>query len=666
MSKRPISVLNIFPRRFLWLILVAFSLLMALGALRIMPGFFQPMAHILDDWRTRYSWHSPLAPEKKHQLEQRVVIVDIDERSLVEQGAWPWSRQKVSQLISTMIDHYGVSGVALDIVFPEVKEDDIVLANQLAREQVTGAVVYDLLGRNQAEVTSGLPALPAIRWVAQSPVIVGLPVTTNHPKLMPVRAGHITPLFDTDGSIRHLPPLACHRLKRAECRPLLGIAAFMGLIASSSLEVRPGQGLLSPAWQLSINDSENATVVQVPIDEDGALTVPYRHRPEDWLAISATDILKKRAQPDLLRGALVLVGATALGMSDVVYTPVSPVASGMEPHAEVMVALLDNSFLVVPQYGNYLAGALLLPLIALLAIVVSRFQTPLQRSMVYPVWLLFCWLYATLVSLLAYSKFDLLLPLTPFALFPVFASVLLGSAELFFATREKNGISGLLAAYLPKQVARKLAAANHIGAGMDTSVDASRRMITVLFADVRGFTGIAEGHKPEIVAKLMHRIFSEMAAAVVGHQGTIDKFIGDAVMAFWNAPEDDEHHALHALAAAQDMLRRMHSLEAYCLELGVPHVNIGIGIESGFALVGNFGSEHRRTFTALGETVVLASRIEGMTSQFQRSILIGEACAKKLNYVGLDPLGNAQIRGRQRELALYTPRSVPVSLGERS
>ncbi len=187
-------------------------------------------------------------------------------------------------------------------------------------------------------------------------------------------------------------------------------------------------------------------------------------------------------------------------------------------------------------------------------------------------------------------------------------------------------------------------------------------MITVLFADVRGFTGIAEGHKPEVVAKLMHQIFSEMAAAVVGHQGTIDKFIGDAVMAFWNAPEDDEHHALHALAAAQDMLRRIHSLETYCQELGVPAVKIGIGIESGYALVGNFGSEHRRTYTALGETVVLASRIEGLTAQFQRSILIGEACAKKLDYAGLDALGNAQIRGRQRELAIYTPRSVPRSL----
>ncbi len=663
MSKPPISVLNIFPRRFLWLSLVVFSLLMSLAALRLMPGFFQPVAHILDDWRTRYSWHSPALKEKAHAKEQRVVIVDIDERSLVEQGAWPWSRQKLSQLIGTMIDHYGVSGVALDIVFPEVKEDDAMLANQLARDQVTGAVVYDLLGRNQPEITSGLPPLPTIRKLGQVPSIVGLPVTSNHPKLMPSRAGHITPLFDTDGSIRHLPPLACHRARPSECRPLLGIAAFMGLIASSSLEIKPGQGWRSPAWEVAINDADGVPVVRVPVNHDGTLTVPYRHRQEDWLSISASAILKKQAAPELLRGSLVLVGATALGMSDVVFTPVSPVASGLEPHAEVMVALLDNSFLVVPQYGLYLVGILLLPLIVLLALVVTRFQAPLQRAMVYPAWLLFSWGYAIFVVLMAYSQLDLLLPLTPFALFPIFASVLLGSAELFFATREKNGISGLLAAYLPKQVARRLAAANHIGAGMDTSVDASRRMITVLFADVRGFTGIAEGHKPEVVAKLMHQIFSEMAAAVVGHQGTIDKFIGDAVMAFWNAPEDDEHHALHALAAAQDMLRRIHSLEAYCQELGVPAVKIGIGIESGYALVGNFGSEHRRTYTALGETVVLASRIEGLTAQFQRSILLGEACAKKLDYAGLDALGNAQIRGRQRELAIYTPRSVPRTLG---
>lgn len=661
MSQR-LSVLSIFPRRFLWLSLVGLSLLMALSALSWMPNVFQPLNHILDDWRTRYAWQSQADNTQAPRLEQRVVIVDIDERSLVEQGPWPWSRQKVSQLISTMIDHYGVSGVALDIVFPEVKEDDAQLANQLAREPVTGAVVYDLLGRNQPEVTLGLPVLPQLKLDDRAPRITGLPVTTNHPRLMPSRAGHITPLFDTDGSIRRLPPLACHQQRQQECRPLLGIAAFMGLMTSSSLQMQAGRGWLSPAWELVIKDTEQVPLVSVPVNRDGTLTVPYRHRPQDWLAISATDILHRRAKPELLQASLVLVGATALGMSDVVFTPMSPVASGLEPHAEVMVALLDNRFLVEPQYGDYLALLLLLPLVLLLALVVTRFQAPLQRAMVYPAWLLLSWLYVVVVVLFAYRQMNLLLPLSPLALFPVFASVMLASAELFFATREKNGISGLLATYLPKQVAKKLAAANHLGAGMDTSVDASRRMITVLFADVRGFTGIAEGHKPEVVAKLMHRIFSEMAAAVVAHQGTIDKFIGDAVMAFWNAPDDDEHHALHALAAAQDMLRRMHLLEAYCHELGVPPVKIGIGIETGYALVGNFGSEHRRTYTALGETVVLASRIEGLTSQLQRSILVGEVCAKQLAFSGLLSLGQVAIRGRQRELTIYTPQSLPATL----
>ncbi len=649
-------------RKKLRILSIVLALLAALFALPVLTNFFAPLDHTLDDWRTRASWYVPGAKVSHGERERRVVIVDIDERSLAEQGPWPWSRAKVAQLVETLIEHYGVSGVALDIVFPEVKEDEKNLQKQLQRPQITGAVVYDLMDRKQPEINYPLAAFPRISMPNDVPKILGVPVTSNHPTLMPTHLGHITPLFDSDGSIRHLPPIACHRDRQNECRPLLGIASLMSLLADPSLMLKPGQGLLSPAWELTVLEGGDTTIVQVPINSDGTLTVPYRHQPQDWLAISASQILKRQAKPEDLRGSLVLVGATALGMSDVVYTPVSPVASGLEPHAEVMVALLDDRFLIVPQHGIFLDALALLPLACFLFWITGRLQTPYQKALLFPGWFLISGVYASAWVMLLYVRYDLLLPLTPFALFPLFAALLIVSVELYLASRENKGVSSLLAAYLPKQVAHKLTLKNQNSGNMDTSVDASRRTITVMFADVRGFTGIAEGHKPEVVAKLMHRVFSEMAAAVVSHQGTIDKFIGDAVMAFWNAPDDDEHHALHALAAAQDMLRRLHGLDAFCQELGVPIIKVGIGIETGFALVGNFGSEHRRTYTALGETVVLASRIEGLTAQFQKAILIGETCANALHLHGLVSLGPVQIRGRQQELVIYTPIFAPNSM----
>jgi adenylate cyclase len=190
-----------------------------------------------------------------------------------------------------------------------------------------------------------------------------------------------------------------------------------------------------------------------------------------------------------------------------------------------------------------------------------------------------------------------------------------------------------------------------------TTVDASRREITVLFADIHGFAGLSESTTPEIVARLMQRVFSEMAEAVVNHHGTIDKFIGDAIMAFWNAPDDDPLHASRALAAAMDIQKRMDALAPFCDELGLLPIKVGIGLETGSALVGNFGSAHRRTFTALGEPVILASRLEGLTSMYKEQILIGQSCASALGLQDLRVLGTVQIRGRIQPVTIYCTNS---------
>jgi adenylate cyclase len=636
------------------------ALLMALLALSIAPQLTQALDNALNDWRTRLSWYFPGGKVLSDQKERRVIIVDIDERSIVEQGAWPWPREKVAKFIEILLDEYSVSGVALDIVFPEAKNKDAQLLMQLKRDEITGAVVYDLIERGQPEITQGLPPFFKVKNDQNAPITFGIPVTANHAALMPNRIGHITPLFDGDGSIRHLSPIICHPQKTNQCRPLLGIASYMGLLTSPSLEIKKGKGLLSPKWELAILESEDIELAKIPLDANATITVPYRHRQSDWTSVSATDILKQKVDPQLLKNGLILVGSTALGMSDVVFTPVSPVASGLEPHAEVMLALLDDGFLVEPQYGLYIVALILMPLLGLFYWALSRFNLPLQRSIIFPLWLVISWSVGLIASMVAYQSYQLLLPLTPLALFPLFALLLSISVELYLSTRERLGVAGLLAAYLPKQVAEKLTNKNRLNDVMDTSVDASRRQITVLFADVRGFTAIAENNHPEVVAKLMHRIFSEMSAAVVAHQGTIDKFIGDSVMAFWNAPDDDPLHCVHALGAAQEMLKRINSLTEFYHQLGLTQVRIGIGMETGFALVGNFGSAHRRTYTALGETVVLASRLEGLTAQYQRSIIIGEACAKVLGIDTLEALGETQLRGRQRTIALYSPKHMPV------
>lgn len=651
--------------RFFTLIL---ALLASLLAIRALPDFFQPLDYTINDWRTRIairsidslrnsklpaSWSDHLAIGSGK--EGRVVIVDIDEQSLAQEGAWPWPREKIAQLIKTLIDDYGVAGVALDIVFPEAREQDETLALQLRRPQVTGAVVYDLEHRGLPENLSHLSLVPDLKIIGKAPRVIGLPITSNHSGLAANRVGHITPIFDADGSIRRLPPLICG-LGGNDCRPLLGIAAFMGLLDKPSLQLQRGKQWNSSPWELQILDADHSIISAVPINDDGTLTVPYRHLPQDWTAFSATKLLQHAVDASALKSSVVLLGGTALGMSDVVSTPVRSVAAGIEPHAEVVTALFDNNFLITPKYGIWLDALFLLPLGLLLNWALKRFVSPSKRAAVFPLWLVCSWFLCFVFGMSAYIGFGLLLPVTPLFLFPIVAILFAVSFELYLAGKEHLGIVDLLATYLPKQIANKLSHAKKANYKSDDSHDASRREITVLFADIHGFSGISENKKPEIIAMLMQRIFSEMAEAVANHGGTIDKFIGDAIMAFWNAPDDDALQAEHAVKAAQEMLQRIQALGSFCEKLGFAPIEIGIGIETGFALVGHFGSEHRRTYTALGEPVVLASRIEGLTTQYQQAIILGESCAAKLDVTQLEALGQSKIRGRQQSLALFAPK----------
>jgi adenylate cyclase len=621
--------------------LLGVSLCAALLAPSVLPDLFMPVDHALNDWRVRFS--------VQPRSESRIVIVDVDEHSLAEQGAWPWPRDTLARLLKTLIDDYHVGGIAVDMVFPEQRSNDEALAAQLRRPEVTGAVVYDLDQRNLAALNFVLPPTMPLKMEEGAPRVPGVPVVTNHAGLLPARVGHITPIFDSDGAVRRLPPLVC--AVGSDCRPTLALAAYGGIVDKPRLKLQRGQGLLSAPWELALQTDDGATLVTLPLGRDGSMMVPYRHTRQDWTSVSAADVLKHKPDPAMLKGVIVLMGATALGLSDVIATPLGPVAAGLEPHAEILSALIDDDFAVVPEWGTALAGLLLLPFALLLGWLLGRYDKPIQRAVIFPAWLLATWGGAALAAMIALRGASLLLPLPPLLVFPPLAVLLILSVELYRAGRDRAGVFALLSAYLPRQVADRLTAFGQL----NTAVDASRREITVLFADIHGFAGLSESSTPEVVARLMQRVFTEMAEAVVNHHGTIDKFIGDAIMAFWNAPDDDHEHARRALAAAQDIQRRMAALAPFCEELGLLPIKVGIGLETGLALVGNFGSLHRRTFTALGEPVILASRLEGMTNLYKEHILIGQSCAQALGLQDLRVLGTVQVRGRVQAVTLYCP-----------
>lgn len=635
------------------------ALFLALLADTLVPEVVAPVDHTLSDWRTRSVirvQHWLAEREGRDSIERRFIIIDIDEKTFAEQGAWPWRREKVAELLRVLIEDYQVSSVALDIVFPEIRADDSSVAKQMSKPVVTGAVVYDLLQRKLPGISNGLPASMLVLNEFQVPVYQGLPSKANHAQIMPRQIGHITPIFDSDGTIRHLPPVICDVRNINECRPLLEIVAYANLFQASNFALMPNSNWFGAPWHLVLTDGEGDTLVKVPLRKNGALVVPYRHHFRDWTAISATDVLKKRANADLLRGTIVLLGSTALGMGDVVSTPVRSEAAGLEPHAEVLSALFDNNFAYEPRIAKLLVAIVLIGFAALLVMAIRLVQRPFAAAFIYPLWMMVSMLGGMAVVMASFIWADVLLPVVPFFLFPPLAVFFCVLAEYYRTNKQKLGIFNLLSTYLPRQVARHLSDQNASDSRLEIGIDASQREMTVLFADIRGFTGLVEKCSPELVATIMHRVFTEMANAVVNHGGTIDKFIGDAVMAFWNAPDDDPNHATHAFEAALEMVRRIDGLADFCEGLGVEPVTIGIGIETGSTLVGHFGSNHRRTYTALGETVVLASRIEGLSLNYERSILVGPNCASQLDQSRLEYMGRAKVRGRQQLVDLFAPK----------
>lgn len=643
------------------LLVLIFALLTSLFIDKLLPGLTTPVEHALSDWRTKVAiqWTDFIAHRQGWDTrERRLVIIDIDEKSVAQEGPWPWPRDKVGALIKTLVDDYKISGVALDIVFPEVRQKDEVLASQIQRPEVTGAVVYDLLNRELPELSQDLPSVIGTRVTAGAPRTTGLPTTSNHKLIMPTRVGHITPMIDSDGAIRSLPPIICAPTTFARCMPLLEIAAFSGLLDRPTLKLQAGNGWLAPPWEMLVMDGEDMAIARIPLTQQGLITVPYRHNQDGWMSFSATDILQKKIEPAQLKGSVALVGSTALGMADVIVTPINPGAAGLVPHAEVLSALFDNHFPYQPRIALLLVALILLPMAWLLHWMIRKVHAPTAIMLLYPGWLILSLSFGFVSALALHVFVNLSLPLGAFLFFPPLAILTCILLALYCSSSAHVSVLGLLSAYLPKQVAQRLvlpARRGKNGKKIDTTIDAARREVTVLFADIRGFTGIVETQSPEIVATLMHKIFSEMAHAVVNHHGTIDKFIGDAVMAFWNAPDDDPDHAQHAFDAAQEMLQRIRNLADFCMELGIAPVSVSIGLESGHALIGHFGSEHRRTYTALGETVVLASRIEGLAAQFQQHILIGQVCAQHLRPDHIEYIGQTSIRGRQQMIQVYAP-----------
>lgn len=593
-----------------------------------------------------------------HEVERRLIVVDIDERSLREIGPWPWPRQEQARLLER-IAAAGASQQILDIVFADSRPGDDHLAKALQQHKPLLAQIFAL--EQGGQTSSGMLG-GALDWAGCSaPFSEAMGYLANTPALLPARAGHITPRVASDGLVRSQPAVICHQGK---AYPALGIAALMKASGVSSLVMERGAGWFDPAWSLS---APQLAPGPIPLDARGDLRISWRQHPDSFISLSASDVLAGRIPESLLTNAWVLLGSSAFGLNDSIATPYGGVSSGLQAHLQILTALMDGRTPYTPrgQTGLQVAAALL----GVLLLLFLRYRPHALRANAagsrFPIYLLP--LVAAGWALLLWTVHIILLVtqalwvgwLAP-AMFMLLAGSAMGILEHAKSRIDRDQLYTHLSSYLPAPVAAALALQSP-----SSAIRASTQQVSVLFADIRNFSAYCESRPAEEAAAVLHAFFSTATRVIERHGGVIEAFQGDAIIAVWNGTPQPEagrdarrvlpiaSHAQLALQAAVDLLAAMRGVLPDPAPAGLEPLSLGIGVETGLAMAGSFGLASRRTHMVMGRTVTIASRLVGMTAELAHPILVGEGLAGQVGGGQLESMGTFLLEGMRVPHHIY-------------
>ncbi|MCX7169047.1 MAG: adenylate/guanylate cyclase domain-containing protein, partial [Proteobacteria bacterium] len=388
--------------------------------------------------------------------------------------------------------------------------------------------------------------------------------------------------------------------------------------------------------------------VRVPVDENAATLIPFRGYEGSFRYYSIADVLADRIKPEQLKGRIVLIGTTAPGLKDQRATPVGEAYSGVEMHANLIAGMLDDNIKLKPGFVQgvdllvlVVAGGVMVFLLPLL----SAFRASLVAMLV----LLF-----VLGVNFAFWQNNLVLPVAAGLLLVFTLYALNMSWGYFVESRSKRQFTELFGQYVPPELVDEMAK-NPEG----YSMEGRKAELTVLFSDIRGFTTISEGLQPDQLAALMNEYLGAMTQVVRHQRGTLDKYIGDAIMAFWGAPMSDAEHARHAVLTALEMQTELKVLNKTLVAKGWPELKIGVGVNTGTMTVGDMGSRVRKSYTVMGDAVNLGSRLEGITKQYGVGIIVGETTREllKQSFVFRE-LDRVRVKGKAEPIGIYEPLGV--------
>jgi adenylate cyclase len=611
-------------------------------------------------------------------VDERFVILDIDEKSLGEIGRWPWSRNLMAELIDKLFDRYGVALVAFDVVWAE-------------RDPSSGIDTLDALARTELKANPAFqssysrlrPELDFDARFAASlkgrPVVLGYyfnseeravrvnalpePVlprgtfdgrnveffqwtgyTGNLPLYLQnaAAAGHFNPAVDFDGVSRRVPLILEFDGQHYEALSLAVVRTWFGLRTGQLPRVSPGYPEERPD-ELEWLDVGGVTI---PVDQNAAALIPFRGEKLSFPYVSLADVLRERVAPERLKGRIALVGTTAPALQDLRSTPVGSVFPGVEIHANLIAGILDREIKHKPWYTDGAEVFLLALGGAVLAFLVPRLSAFWATLAVAAAVVLIVGF-----NVAVWSIGGLVLPLASLLLTAAAVYTMNMAYGYFVASRSKRQLERRFGEYVPPELVERMA--RDPG---KYNMEPKSAELTILFSDIRGFTGISEALSPEALREYINEYLTEMSMIIRSrYRGTLDKYIGDAIMAFWGAPVEDAGHARNGVLAALQMQKQCAPLNARLVARGWPPLRIGVGVNSGTVRVGDMGSRIRRAYTAMGDAVNVASRLEGRTKIYGVGILVGEATRSRVKDVVFREIDRVKVKGKDEAITIYEP-----------
>lgn len=589
--------------------------------------------------------------------DDRIVIVDIDERSLNELSQWPWSRDVVARILLNLTNA-NVAAIGLDMVFAE--EDNSSpskVFEKIGLKTDIEPINYD------DELAKAFKQTPTISGFffsfkdehlsfEKEPRVKAIIIEKNKPKddFLPIAnrailnitkleknsfsSGFLNNIPDNDGIIRNVPAVIKYN---DILYPSLSIEMIRLLTHQKKIIINYEKNGIS---NINIGD------IKIPTDISGFIRVNYTGSTPKYKYLSAVDIYKNEFDKALVENKIVLFGTSAAGLHDIRSSPFDASYPGVETHANLIDNILNNNFISKPQWSMSvdLLTLILLPIVCFFILFFARAFVSLLLILILVFLILIFHYYLMFEQGYILNSF--------FPLLQVLGLFFMGIIINFiYESRQKDFIKSKFANKVSKSVMDEI-----LEQKSNVNLIGETKEISIFFSDIRNFTTISESMRPEELISYLNSYMTPMVEIITKNQGTIDKFIGDAIMAYWNAPKQVANHADLALSSAIEQIERLKELNVILKEQNKPEINIGIGLNSDFCVVGEMGSNGRSDYTCIGDGVNLASRLEGLNKKYNTNIIISELFLNKLqnpNIYNLVELGFEKVKGKNIEVKIY-------------